>query len=80
MLVDGFFESFHCVKSVQTRSFFWSVFSRIWTEYGDLLRKSSYSVRMQGNTDQNKLRFEHFSRSVLVLIETGKRWDYDQYL
>ena len=25
----------HCVKSVQIRSFFWSVFSCIWTEYGD---------------------------------------------
>ena len=24
----------HCVKSVQVRSFFWSVFSRIRTEYG----------------------------------------------
>ena len=30
----------HCVKSVQIRSFFWSVFSCIWTEYGDLLRTS----------------------------------------
>ena len=29
----------HCVKSVQIRVFFWSVFSRIRTEYGDLLRK-----------------------------------------
>ena len=29
----------HCVKSVQIRGFFWSVFSRIRTEYGDLLRK-----------------------------------------
>ena len=28
--------------------FFWSVFSRIWTEYGDLLCKSPYSVRMRG--------------------------------
>ena len=27
----------HCVKSVWIRSFFWSVFSCIWTEYGDLL-------------------------------------------
>ena len=27
---------FHCTKSVQKRSFFWSVFSRIWTEYTDL--------------------------------------------
>ena len=24
----------HCVKSVEIRSFFWSVFSRIQTEYG----------------------------------------------
>ena len=28
----------HCVKSVQTRSFFWSVISSIRTEYGDLPR------------------------------------------
>ena len=28
----------HCVKSVQIRSFFWSVFSRIRTEYGEILR------------------------------------------
>ena len=26
----------HCAKKVQIRSFSWSVFSRIWTEYGDL--------------------------------------------
>ena len=26
----------HCVKSVQIRSYFWSVFSSIQTEYGDL--------------------------------------------
>ena len=31
--------------------FFWSVFSRIWTEYGDLQSKSPYSVRMQENAD-----------------------------
>ena len=29
----------HCVKKVEIRSFSCSVFSRIWTEYGDLLRK-----------------------------------------
>lgn len=28
----------HCVKSVQTRSFFWSLFSGIRTEYGEMLR------------------------------------------
>ena len=26
--------NFHYVKSVQIRSFSWSVFSRIWTKYG----------------------------------------------
>ena len=26
----------HCVKSVQIRSYFWSVFPRIWTEYGEI--------------------------------------------
>ena len=28
---------FHCVKSVQIQNFFWSVFSRIWTEYGEIM-------------------------------------------
>ena len=43
-------------------SFFWSVFSRIWAEYGKILRIfpcsvriSPYSVRMRVNTDQKKL-------------------------
>ena len=45
-----------CVKSVQIRNFFWSVFSCIWTEYDDLLRKFLYSVQVQKNTDQKKLR------------------------
>ena len=53
----------HYVKSVQIRSFFWSVFSRIRTEYGKILRISPYSVRIQENTDQKKLVFGHFSRS-----------------
>ena len=34
----------HCVKSVQIWSYFWSIFSRIRTEYGDLLHKSLYSI------------------------------------
>ena len=46
----------YCVKSVQIRSFFWSVFFCIRTEYEDLLRKSPYSVRIQENTDHKKLR------------------------
>ena len=27
----------HCMKSVQIRSFFWSVFSHSWTEHGEIL-------------------------------------------
>ena len=42
----------HCVKSVQMRSHFWSVFSCIWTEY----RK----IRTRNNSV-----FGHFSRSDL---------------
>ena len=41
----------HSVKSVQIRSSFWSVFSCIRTEYGDLRSNSKYSVRIQKNTD-----------------------------
>ena len=42
----------HCVKSVQIRSFFCSIFPHVWTEYGDL----NYSVQMRQNMDQKKLR------------------------
>ena len=55
-----FIPEFDCVKRVQIRSFFWSVFSCIRTEFGDLLRKSPYSVRIQENTDQKKLRIWKF--------------------
>ena len=32
----------------------WSVFYRIWNEYGHLFRESQYSVRVPENTDQKK--------------------------
>ena len=46
----------HCMKSVQIRSFFWSLFSRIRTKYGDLLRKYPYSIGIRENTDHKKRR------------------------
>ena len=46
----------HCVKSVQIRSFFWSVFSHVRAEYGEVRSISPYSVRIRENTDQKKLR------------------------
>ena len=56
----------HCVKSVQIWSFFWSVFSCIWTEYGNLFRKYLYSVQIQENTDQKKLR----------ILKLFTQWEY----
>ena len=53
----SFFRVFniHCMKGIQIWGFCWSVFFCIRTEYGDLPRKSPYSVRKQGNTNQKKL-------------------------
>ena len=52
----------HCVKSVQIRSFFWPAFSRIRTEYGEIL-----SRRIQSECGKMRIRknsvFEHFSRN-----------------
>ena len=45
----------HCVKSVQIRSFCWSVFSRIRTENGEIQSISPYSVGIRENRDQKKL-------------------------
>ena len=39
---------------------FWSVFSRIWTEYGKIRSTSTYSVRMRENTNQNNPEYEYF--------------------
>ena len=44
------------MECVQIWSFFWSVFSRIQTEYGEIRSISPYSVRMRANTEQKKLR------------------------
>ena len=40
-------------KNCPYSEFFWSIFSRISTEYGDLPSKSSNSVQMPENTEQN---------------------------
>ena len=43
---------------------FWSLFSRIRTEYGDIVRISTYSVELRENTDQKNIKYGHFSRSL----------------
>ena len=42
-----------------------SVFSSIWTEYGEVLRIYPYSVRMPENTYQTNSEYGHFSRSFI---------------
>ena len=49
-------------KKRQYSELFWSVFSRIRTEYGEILI-SPYSVRIRENTDQNNSEYDHFLRS-----------------
>ena len=56
------------MKSVQIQSFFWSESSRIRTEYRDLLRKSSYSVRIRENTDQKKNPYLDTFHAVLLEV------------
>ena len=46
--------------------FFWSVFSRIWFEYGEVRSISPYSVRIRDNTEQKISEYGHFSRSVML--------------
>ena len=43
--------------------FFWSVFFRIWTEYGEMLRISPYSAQMLENMDHNYSEYKRFLRS-----------------
>ena len=48
--------------------FFWSVFSCLRTEYGEMRSISPYSVRIRENTDQKNSEYGHFSRSVSFSI------------
>ena len=45
---------------------FWSLFSRIRTEYGEIQRISPYSVQMRENVDQNNSEYWQFSPSVYL--------------
>ena len=45
---------------------FWSVFSHIWTEYGEIHHISPFSVRMRENTNQKNSEYGHFSRIVIL--------------
>ena len=56
-----------CEKSPYSE-FFRSVFSRIWTENGEILSISSHSVRMRKSTEQKNSKYRHFSRSAGLVM------------
>ena len=57
----------HCVKSGQIRSFFWSVFSRIRTEYGEILYLSVF-IPNAGKQGPEKTPYLDTSRSKYFII------------
>ena len=68
-LIYRFYDKFwylktkHCVKFVQIRSFFLSVFSCIRIEYGNLLRKTKHCMKSAQIRTSKSSVFGHFSRS-----------------
>ena len=52
----------HCVKSVQIRIYFWSVFLCIWSEYGEIISPRIQSEYIKIRT-RNNFVFRHFSPS-----------------
>ena len=56
-------EKYRLRKKCTYSEFFWSVFSRIRIEYGEILRISSYTVWIRENTDQKNSEYWHFSHS-----------------
>ena len=65
----------HYVKSVQIRSFFWCLFSRIQTEYGEIRSISPHSVRMRENTYQKKFRiWTHFTKCYIRIITQSSQF------
>ena len=55
---------------------FWSAFSHIRTEYGELRSTSSYSVRVRKNSDQNNSAYGHFLRSVIHYRKSRYFWPF----
>ena len=63
MAFSIYIEKLQCEKFPYS-DFFWSVFSRIWSEYKELLFKTLYSVWMHENMDQKNSYYGHFLYSV----------------
>ena len=60
------FQASQCKKCPYSE-LFWSLFSRIRTEYGEIRSISAYLVQMRENADQNNSEYGHFLRSECLL-------------
>ena len=56
---------------------FWSVYSRIWIEYRELLCKSPYSVHIPEHADQKNLAYQHFVWSVFSMLSLKTEFTKD---
>ena len=54
--------------------FYRPIFSRIWTEYGEILSISPYSIWMPENTEQKNTEYRHFSKSAPHAITRTSNW------
>ena len=63
---------FHCVKCVQIGSYFWSGFSHIRTEYGEI--RSTNFPECGKTRSRNNSVFGHYSSSVLLTYLNAQRW------
>ena len=60
-------------KNCPYSELFWFSFSRIRTEYGEILRISPYSIRMRENADQNNSEYGLFLLSVTCIRTSQSR-------
>ena len=67
-------ESISLCKKCPCLELFWSLVSRIRTEYGEILCISPYLVQMQENTDQNNSEHGHSLRSVYHMLTLMFAW------
>ena len=75
-----FFFIFYFLLLCPYSELFWSAFSRIRTEYGEIPSISPYSVRMREKADQNNSKYENMLRSGLssyyFVQNAEKRYSY----
>ena len=57
------------LREVSVFELSWYAFSRIRTEYGEILRIFPHSVRIPENTDQNNSEYRHFLLSVMQFFD-----------